>query len=210
MCRDECVVDRVEGYSEISIRDNRVFGDTMSQNSSATSFRSVTSSAQQFVIGPAERGHSNSEPAVRATNWKATLPNGEKIIIPDTGAFGSVTGAILARELAIEAKKHGANVSTEKLDSPFVIGGVGNGTQTCHYRLNIDLAVPETNGSATTMNWKPPIVEGTGEGLPGLLGLNSLEENRAILDVGNKKMMYPGPGEVTYNIPQGPSRCLCK
>ena len=200
MCRDECVINRVERYSEISIRDNRVFGDTISHNSSATSFTSVTISAQQFVIGPAELGHSHSEPAVRATFWKATLPNGDKTIIPDTGAFGSVTGAILARELAIEAKKHGANVSTEKLDTPFVIGGVGNGTQTCHYQLNIDLAVPETNGSATTMTWKPPIVGGSGEGLPGLLGLNSLEENRAILDVGNQQIIYPGPGKVTQTV----------
>ncbi len=74
------------------------------------------------------------------------------------------------------SKEHGAKVYTEKLDKPFVIGGVGNGTQTCHFRPNIDLAVPETNGSATTMNWTPPIVEGTGEGLPGLLGLNSFSE----------------------------------
>ena len=109
----------------------------------------------------------------------------------------------MARELATDAIANGATVTTEKLDKPFVIGGVGNGTQSCHFRLNIDLAVPTTNGSATTFNWKPPIVEGTGSGLPGLLGLNSLEENRAIIDVGNKKMIYPGPGEVTYNLPPG-------
>ena len=53
------------------------------------------------------------------------------------------------------------------------------------------------------MNLKPPIVVGTGEGLPGLLGLDSLEQNRAMLDVGGKKMIYPGPGELVYNLPPG-------
>ena len=53
------------------------------------------------------------------------------------------------------------------------------------------------------MNWTPPIIEGTGEGLPGLLGLNNLEENRAILDIGSRKMIYPGPGEVKYILPPG-------
>ena len=151
---------------------------------------------QTMVILPAELSHSQS-PGTRQTYWKATLPDGKLSIIPDTGAFGSVTGSDLARQLAICAKENGAEVTTDKLDKPFIVGGVGCGTQTCNYRLNINLAVPRTDGTATIMKWRPPIVEGGGAHLPGLLGLDSLEENRAILDVGNKKMIYPGPGEVT-------------
>ena len=152
---------------------------------------------------PASLGHAShsTSAAVRATFWKAALPNGELCIIPDSAAFGSVTGSDVAREIAKSAKEAGFHVSQEKLDKPFVIGGVANGTQTCNYRLNADLGVPLTDGTAATMNWKPPIVEGSGSGLPGLLGLDSMEENRAILDIGNKKLIYPGPGEVQYILP---------
>ena len=52
---------------------------------------------------PAEAGTLTTDPVVRATIWKATLPNGERTIIPDTGAFESVTGAKLARELIKDA-----------------------------------------------------------------------------------------------------------
>ena len=62
MCRDECVINRVEQYSDITISDGRVFGDTRSNNSSATSLSSVTSAAQQFVIGPAAIGHDHPNP----------------------------------------------------------------------------------------------------------------------------------------------------
>ena len=39
--------------------------------------------------------------------------------------------------------------------------------------------------------------------MPGLLGLDSLEKNRAIIDTGKRIMIYPGPGEVQYILPPG-------
>ena len=156
---------------------------------------------------PSEAGPHTTDPAVRATLWKATLPNGEQTIIPDTGAFESVTGAKLARVLTKDAVQHGARACIEKSEKPFTIGGVGEGTQSCHSRLNIDLAVPTTSGSSSSMNWTHPIVEGAGEGMRGLLGLNDLEKNRAILDIGGKRLIYPGPGDVTYNLPQDRPKC---
>ena len=71
---------------------------------------------------PSEAGPLTSDPAVRATIWNATLPNGEQTIIPDTGAFESVTGAKLARVLLKNAVQNGAHASTEKLAEPFIIG----------------------------------------------------------------------------------------
>ena len=115
MCRGALQVISVEKYSELSIREGRAFGDTRSQASSATSVTSRNSFAPQFVIMPAEFGRSTADPALRATLWKATLPNGEKTITPDTGAFESVTGAILARELAKDAVANVAKVCIEQL-----------------------------------------------------------------------------------------------
>jgi len=108
----------------------------------------------------------------------------------------------LARAVATAAKANGARVSQETLTTPVIVGGVGNGTQTCKYALDVDLAVPTDDGStATPYRWRAPIVEDSN--LLGLLGLDSLRRERAIIDVGNKRMIYPGPGEVEYTLPPG-------
>ena len=48
-----------------------------------------------------------------------------------------------------------------------------------------------------------PIVEGSGEHLPGLLGLRTLEAQRAILDTAERKLYFPGPGKVQIIMPPG-------
>ena len=48
-----------------------------------------------------------------------------------------------------------------------------------------------------------PVVEGTGEALPGLLGLKTLEEKRAILDMGTRELHMLGHGEVRFELPPG-------
>ena len=84
------------------------------------------------------------------------------------------------------------------------IGGVGQGTQTCQYALKTTLAVEHLgDGAAHLHEWTAPIVEGDGEHLPGLLGMDSLEANRAIIDAGNGRLIYPGPGEVNIILPPG-------
>ena len=123
-----------------------------------------------MVILLAELGHSQTVPSTMPTYWKAALPNGEKTIIPDTGAFGSVTGADLARELAIEAKEHAAKVTTEKLDKQFVIRGVGNGTQSCHFRLNIDLSVPKQMDPLQHSRGNLPLPKEPGQDYPDSTG----------------------------------------
>ena len=49
-------------------------------------------------------------------------------------------------------------------------------------------------------------MEGDGSGLPGLLGLRTLEHERAILDTGNHELIFPGPGRVKIELPPGSTR----
>ena len=46
-------------------------------------------------------------------------------------------------------------------------------------------------------------MEGTGSHLPGLLGLETLEAQGAILDMGRKMLIFPGSGEVKMELPPG-------
>ena len=70
--------------------------------------------------------------------------------------------------------------------------------------MTLPVALPSVDGtSASLHDLVTPIVEGTGEELPGLLGLRTLEQNRAILDVGSRQLIFPGPGKVEYKLPPG-------
>ena len=83
------------------------------------------------------------------------------------------------------------------------IQGVGNGTQQCNFKMKCPVAIPHSDGITYQHTISTPIVEGSGENLPCLLGLQSLENDRAILDCGNGKLYYPGPGEIRIELPPG-------
>ena len=81
---------------------------------------------------------------------------------------------------------------------------MGNGSQACKFKMSLPVALPSVDGtSASLHDLVTPIVEGTGEELPGLLGLRTLEQNRAILDVGGRCLIFPGPGKIEYKLPPG-------
>ena len=48
-----------------------------------------------------------------------------------------------------------------------------------------------------------PIVDGAGKDLPGLLGLMTLEKERAILDCGSQMLHLLGTGEAKIELPPG-------
>ena len=130
------------------------------------------------------------------------LPDGRLSIIVDPGAWTNLMGANLARKLAKRALATGhkpRQVPMERLN----VQGVGNGSQQCNFKLQCPIATPHTDGASHLHQISTPIVEGTGADLPGLLGLRSLETDRAILDTGKRQLIYPGPGEVTWNPPPG-------
>ena len=52
-------------------------------------------------------------------------------------------------------------------------------------------------------NLRAGIVEEPGENLPGLLGLDVLKSRRAIMDIGNKQLIFPGAGPVEVTYPPG-------
>ena len=111
-------------------------------------------------------------------------------------------GATLARKLAkraLASGHHPKQIPMEQLS----VQGVGNGCQQCNYKLQCPIAVPHADGHSHIHKISTPIVEGTGAELPGLLGLRSLETDRAILDTGNKILHYPGPGEIEIKLPPG-------
>ena len=69
--------------------------------------------------------------------------------------------------------------------------------------MTCPIAILDEAGDASMHQITSPVVEGTGEALPGLLGLKTLEEKRAILDMGTRKLHLPGHGDVQFELPPG-------
>ena len=82
------------------------------------------------------------------------------------------------------------------------VAGVGNGSQECNYKINLPIAIPTSEGTQLH-SITSPTVEGTGANLPGLLGLDSLRANRCMLDMDKAQLIFPGPGDIKYDLPPG-------
>ena len=69
--------------------------------------------------------------------------------------------------------------------------------------MDVPIAIPTVDGPSVLQRLRTPIVGGSGASLPGLLGLKTLEEGRAILDIRNKTLYLCGKGESTITVPAG-------
>ena len=131
---------------------------------------------------------------------------GKCSVIVDSGAWTNLIGETLARKLAKKALAAGLHPKQNKMAQPLRIQGVGNGSQQCEWEMHCPIAVDQTGDGAKKHTFTAPVVQGTGKDLPGLLGLRSLEQQRAILDTGNKELILPGPGDVEITLPPGSVR----
>lgn len=136
------------------------------------------------------------------------LTDGRLSMIADCGAWSNLMGADLTKALARRARQQGFMPSERRIPR-LSISGVGNGHQHCDWEVRVPIAIPQANPSAgayTSLihNLTTPVVEGEeGARLPGLLGLQSMERMRAVIDTHSRKMILPGPGDIKYVLPPG-------
>ena len=112
-------------------------------------------------------------------------------------------GKTLARKLCQLCLAAGYKPQQQHLDNKISIAGVGNGANSIEYNYDGPIAVTTKDGPAKLFNLKAGIVEEPGENLPGLLGLDVLKSRRAIMDIGNKQLIFPGAGPVEVSYPPG-------
>ena len=136
----------------------------------------------------------------------ATQIPGKLSIIVDSGAWTNLVGAKLVKSFAQKAIQAGHVPTSKRMNKPLSIQGVGNGAQSCEWEVQCPVAVPNDSGTAGLGSFTAPVVQGSGEGLPALLGLRSMEQQRAILDTGNRELILPGPGDIEITLPPGSVR----
>ena len=135
------------------------------------------------------------------------LPDGRLSIIVDPGAFTNLGGKAWARLQARIAMAHGLKPEQVKMKEPISVAGVGNGTQACSWKGKFPIAVNTENGTQVH-SFETPIVEGSGENLPALLGLKSMAAKGAILEMqeGQEYLTFPGPGGYKIEFAPGATR----
>ncbi len=126
----------------------------------------------------------SSKEAALAFHTATRLQDGKLSLIDDPGAFASLIGSDLARECNQRAVDDHQPVDQLLMPVPLDVGGVGEGSQQCKDQMKVTFAVPHADGQAHLHTLQAPIVEGSGKLLPGLLGLDLLEHNKAIVDIG--------------------------
>ena len=164
--------------------------------SSSDTYQSVASNFPWWPVNtPVELA-----PAYHASTQ---LPSGKLSLIVDPGAWTNLMGKVLARRLIQRAIASGHKPKQEKI-SPIHVAGVGKGHQQCDWKVECPITITNSSNQTSLHKITTPIVEGPGgEELPGLLGLRTLESERAILDTGNRRLYLPGPGEVQIVLPPG-------
>ena len=126
------------------------------------------------------------------------LPDGRIGLLVDPGSYGNLVGADWLREAS--ARMQGTP-SFKQRPSPLQVGGVGKGAQLCQSDCVMPIVLTRQDGSVTSGTFTSPVVSQSG--CPALLGLKTLADNRAILDLGKNQLHFLGPGEPAMVLPPG-------
>eukprot|EP00971_Amphidinium_carterae_P352626 6492680-Amphidinium_carterae.4 len=125
-------------------------------------------------------------------------------LLPDSGAVSNLIGSLRAKEFSKAAKSLGHAVTWTKLTQPRIVSGVGGTGSACQYLLTVTGRV----GPKTVLRYRAPVISGSSEGVPALLGLQEQTAARAILLPQSKKLMILPPQNSEQDI-QFPEKTAC-
>ena len=135
---------------------------------------------------------------------RTRLADGRPSITIDPGSVGNLCGDKWAKEVARAAAQNNQKPTYEKRQRPLTVSGVGHGSQECHYDCKLPVALQQTEGRGSVLgSMTVPAVANSD--LPGLLGLNALRKNRAIIDFSTLRLHFCGPAGVDLerHLPPG-------
>ena len=124
------------------------------------------------------------------------LANGEALLV-DTGAPKNISGSQWIERAAELAKLAGHGTAIKPLAKRMSVDGVGQNASSCHNAA----VVPICMSDGTTAHFETPVI--TDSPVPALLGLESLERRRSIIDLVHGHLIELGPGGFKLNLPPG-------
>ena len=129
------------------------------------------------------------------------LQDGEVGLLPDTGAHSCLCGDQWAIKQAEQCQRFSKPVRQKLLQPPRTAQGVGSGTSTASYEVELPAVSEDVNGELYEMTYTAPCVENSP--IPGLLGIDSLEKYDALIRCRTGEMWFLGPGGVDIKASPG-------
>ena len=138
----------------------------------------------------------------RVYHANTRLKDGRPALLVDPGTRTNLAGDMTMRHAARTVyDKTGQKATSSKREFPMSVAGVGQGSQDATHDCKLPVCMLSTDGKRVEATYTAPTV-GQSD-LPALLGLQSLVDNRALLDFDTMQLHFRGPGESQMNLPPG-------
>ncbi len=125
--------------------------------------------------------------------------SGQLGLLVDPGSYGNLVGEHWIQDATRVAGENGYQTSkTSRV--PLEVGGVGKGTQRCTQEITVPAALRSSDGSITKASFSAPMIPSST--CPALLGLKSLVEHRAVLDLSEQRLILL-PKDTPIEVPPG-------
>ena len=123
---------------------------------------------------------------------RLVLGDGQVGLMPDTGAHDGLCGSEWAVALATRCKQASKPYSQKLMPQARMVRGVGNGAQSARYEVNLTAGIEDTDGNFYEESYVAPCIENSG--VPGLMGIQSLERNNALIRCRTGEIYFLGEG----------------
>ncbi|CAE7581720.1 RE1 [Symbiodinium sp. CCMP2592] len=143
---------------------------------------------------------SDDPPSQPSTSYHSNvrLADGRLGLLVDPGSYGNLVGELWLQSATAQTGKAS---EIQERSQPLQVGGVGKGAQMCINECRMPIALLREDGSAATGSFSSPVVQMSG--CPALLGLRTLQQNNAILDMRTNQLHFAASDKVTIALPPG-------
>ncbi len=124
---------------------------------------------------------------------------GQLGLLVDPGSYGNLVGEHWIQDAMRVADENGYQTS-KAARTPLEVGGVGKGTQRCTQEITVPAALRNADGCMTKASFSAPMIPSST--CPALLGLKSLVEHRAVLDLSEQRLILL-PKDTPIEVPPG-------
>ena len=128
----------------------------------------------------------------------STRPGQRKALLLDTGSPGDLPGSRWVADMCKVAVLHQRKPEHVVRPRLFEVMGVGKGTHKCTHDNRIPLALRASNDSDGNPEYHAGMFEApkvTNSALPAIIGLETMTDQRALLDLVNDKLHLCGPDD---------------
>jgi hypothetical protein len=140
---------------------------------------------------------------IEAYHTQVRLASGQEGLLVDCGAMADLCGDRWAVRTAALAEAAGQGASWSKIPS-ITVEGVGKEPDV----IDDLVKMPVCYEDGATGVFEAVVTKDSD--LPALLGLTSLTKRAGIVDTGNDRLIYSGPGGVKYTLSPGSKVYQCK